>query len=67
MLQSKVLFDSQHYTACEFKGGLIVTRKRKRGGVHLVGDQAPIWIDAIKTAIDAGEANAMCREILNAA
>ena len=66
MPQSRVIFDNQHYTACEFNGGLIVTRKRKRGGVHLIGDQAPIWIDAIKTAIDASEANAMCREVLNA-
>jgi hypothetical protein len=64
MPQAKVIFDGQHYTACTLSGGLVVTRKRKQGGISLIGDQAATWIDAIETAIDASEANALCRAIL---
>lgn len=67
MATSKVIFDNQHYTACELRdGSLVVTHKRKRGGVHLVATTAGQWIDAIKTAIDACEANALCRAVCNA-
>lgn len=65
MTQAKVIFDNQHYTACTLRGGLVVTRKHKRGGVHLVGEQAASWIEAIETAIDTSEANALCRALVN--
>lgn len=60
-----IIFENQHYTACEWNGGLIITHNRKRGGKHLVaGEQATIWIDAIKTALDRTEANTLCRVFL---
>jgi hypothetical protein len=64
---SKIIFDNQHYTACELRdGSLVVTHKRKRGGVRLIGSEAAIWLDAIKTVLDASEGNALCRVIVNA-
>lgn len=66
----KVIFENSHYQACVLmyagNESLIVTRKRKQGGKHLVGPQAAEWIEAIKTAIDTSEANDLCRAVVNA-
>lgn len=64
-MKPEVIFENQHYQACVWEGALIISHKRKRGGKQLVaGKQADEWIDAIKTAIDASEANALCRGFL---
>jgi hypothetical protein len=66
MTTSSVIFENQHYAACTMRdGSLVITHKRKRGGKRLVGDQAPVWIEAIKTADDASEANDLCRVFLS--
>jgi hypothetical protein len=58
MTTSSVIFENQHYAACTMRdGSLVITHKRKRGGKRLVGDQAPVWIEAIKTADDASSAS----------
>ena len=66
----QTIFENQHYHACTIRGAtLVVTHKRKkhgRQGVQLVGPQAAEWIDAIKTALDKDEANALCRAVVNA-
>lgn len=67
----EVIFENSHYQACAFNGpngnqSLIVSRNRKQGGKHLIGPQAAKWIEAIRTAIDADEANALCRAVVNA-
>ena len=62
-----VLYDGPHYRAEWIdgpRGGLCVTRKRKRGGALLTGATAPAWRVAIETAIDAAEASSLCRAIL---
>ncbi|CAA2141622.1 hypothetical protein [Hyphomicrobium sp. ghe19] len=64
-MKPEVIFENQHYQACGWKGSLIISHKRKRGGKQLVGDQAATWIDAIKTAMDRDEANALCRVFLS--
>lgn len=43
---------------------LVITRPRG-GGVMVGGEQAITWRDAIKTAINKSEANALCRALLN--
>lgn len=65
-MRPQIIFQNQHYTACEFKGSLIVTNNRKGGGKQLVGPQAAEWIEAIRTALDAREANDLCRAVANA-
>jgi hypothetical protein len=65
MINSRVIFQNQHYSACAMRdGSLVITHKRKRGGKRLIGDQAKIWINAIETATDASEANDLCRVFL---
>ncbi len=53
------------YEAFTFHNNLIVHRTGKTtGGKYLTGDSAKTWTDAIKTAIDNSEADALCRAIL---
>jgi hypothetical protein len=62
MTTSNVIYKGSHYTACEMKdGALIVTKNRTQEGRRLVGENAPYWIDAIKTAIDNKERGFICR------
>lgn len=67
-MTSQVIFENQHYTACAMgDGSLIVTHNHKRNGQQgkrLIGTQAPVWIDAIRTALDTTEANDLCRAFL---
>jgi len=61
-MESKIIFKNAHYTACEMKdGALVVTKNKTQEGRRLVGENAPSWIDAIKTAIDSKEASFICR------
>lgn len=63
---SRVIFEDQHYSACAMRdGSLIVSRRRKQGGVRIIGQAASLWTREIETAIDPGEARALCRAILN--
>lgn len=62
MKKSKVIFKNAHYTACEMKdGSLVVTKNRTQQGARLVGENAPIWIENIKNAIDGKEASFLCK------
>jgi ABC-type glycerol-3-phosphate transport system substrate-binding protein len=47
--------------------GLIIESTRKKGGVQLRPEhpQYSEYVDAIRTAIDSNEADALCRALLN--
>ena len=49
------------------RAGLIIQSARKEGGVQLRPDhpQFADYVDAFETAIDAAEADALCRALLN--
>jgi len=49
------------------KAGLIIQSTRKPGGIQLRPDhpQFAEYVDAIQTAIDATEADALCRALLS--
>ncbi len=62
MAKSKIIFKNRTYTACEMKdGSLIVTKNKTQEGRRLIGENAPHWIDSIKTAIDSKEAAVLCK------
>lgn len=62
MTKSEIIYKGPHYTACAMKdGSLIVTKNRKQEGRRLVGENAPHWIEAIKTALDDKERAFICR------
>jgi hypothetical protein len=61
---SAVIFKNRTYTACAMHdGSLIVTKNKTQEGRRLIGDNAPYWIDNIKTAIDPEEAASLCRAL----
>jgi hypothetical protein len=49
------------------RAGLIVQSTRKAGGVRMAPDhpQFKDYVEAFETAIDADEADALCRALLN--
>jgi len=49
------------------KAGLIVQSARKVGGIQLRPDhpQYADYLDALKTALDSSEADALCKALLN--
>jgi hypothetical protein len=64
-----MIFKNAHYTAWEMKdGSLLVERNKKKqgghNGCHLVGENGPVWVESIKTAIDSKEASMLCRALL---
>lgn len=64
----QALHQSGRYSAhLHPRAGLIVQTARKPGGVNMRPDhpQFAEYVDAIKTAIDAAEADALCRALLN--
>jgi hypothetical protein len=64
----KTLHTSRHYLAYNHdKAGLIVQSTRKNGGINLRPDhvQYDAYVDAISTAIDDQEADALCRALLS--
>lgn len=63
-MQSQIIFKNNYYTACEMKdGSLIVTKNKTQEGRRLIGENAPYWIDAIKTALDSKEASFICKAL----
>ena len=64
----QTIHQSPRYTAhLHPRAGLIVESTRKGGGVQLKPDhpQFADYVDAIKTAIDIAEADALCKALLN--
>ena len=64
----QTLHASTRYTAhLHTRAGLIVQSTRKAGGVQMRPDhpQFADYVDAIKTAIDSAEADALCKALLN--
>lgn len=64
----ETLHTSRYYTAHHHpKAGLIIQSTRKTGGIRLAPDhpQYGDYVDAIKTAIDSSEADALCKALLN--
>jgi hypothetical protein len=62
------LHQSANYSAYLLNSsGLIVESTRKSGGVQMRSDhpQFAEYVDAFRTAIDAAEADALCRALLN--
>lgn len=62
------LHTSSRYTAhLHPRAGLIVQSTRKAGGVQLKPDHPQFvdYVDAIKTAIDTREADALCKVLVN--
>ena len=47
------------------EGALLVITKPSGGGRYMQGEMAEEWANAIQTAIDKSEANALCRAIIN--
>ncbi len=61
-MKSTIIFKSPHFTAYEMSdGSLIVTKDKTQEGRRLIGENALVWIESIKTAIDAKEAHVLCR------
>lgn len=61
---SQVIFENGHYVASLMRdGSLIVQKKRTGKGYRLIGENAAIWGDNIRTAIDKAEASALCRAL----
>lgn len=64
----KTLHTSSHYTAhLHPRAGLIVRSTRKSGGVNMRPDHPQFreYVDALQAAIDAAEADALCRALIN--
>jgi hypothetical protein len=64
----QAIHSSARYTAClHATAGLIVQSTRKAGGVRMAPEhpQFASYVDGFKTAIDASEADALCRALLN--
>lgn len=64
----KTIHQSARYTAhLHPRAGLIVQSTRKAGGVQMRPDhpQFAAYVDAIKTAFDASEADALCKSLIN--
>jgi hypothetical protein len=61
------IHQSQHYAAHLMTQGLIVESTRKAGGVILRHDHAQFaeYVDALRTAIDSQESDALCKALLN--
>lgn len=65
--KTRLIFDGRHYSACVMPDQSLVVTRKSGGGKRLVpGLHCDEWINAIETAVDAIEANAICRGLLNA-
>lgn len=59
---------SSNYVACNHpKAGLIIQSTRKAGGVNMKPDhpQYSAYVEALATAIDTHEADALCKALLS--
>ena len=66
MCVSRELFHNQHYAASLMKDGSLIVQNLRRGtGKRLIGDSVKEWGDAIEHALDAQEANDLCRGFLS--
>jgi len=63
MDKSQVIFKSAHYTACAMRDGSLIVTNRAGKGRRMIGENAPVWIESIRTAIDAKEASLLCRAL----
>ena len=68
-MRTEIIFKNAHYTACtidSIRDGLTlcVTSNRTGKGAQLVGENAPVWIDNIKDAIDTKEASMLCKAVV---
>jgi hypothetical protein len=62
------LHQSSNYSAHLLNSsGLIIESTRKSGGVQMRADhpQFAEYVDALRTAIDSSEADALCKALLN--
>ena len=61
------IHQSQYYVAYLSTQGLLVESKRRAGGVILRHDHAQFadYVDALRTAIDDQEGDALCKALLN--
>lgn len=68
-MQSRVIFNDQHYTASAMRDGSLIVESNRRAkgtrGYRVTGPDAVHWIDAIETAIDNTEKRDLCRAIMN--
>jgi hypothetical protein len=58
---------SEYYAAHLMSCGLVIESTRKAGGVNLRHDHPQFneYVDALRTAIDDDEGDALCRALLN--
>jgi hypothetical protein len=64
-MKTKIIFQNQHYCACVLADwSLVVTSKHKQKGRRLLFPESREWIEAIKLAVDPGEANKLCKGML---
>jgi ABC-type glycerol-3-phosphate transport system substrate-binding protein len=61
------IHSSANYTAHLMTSGLIIESTRKAGGVQLRHNHPQFneYVDALRTAIDNKEGDALCRALLN--
>lgn len=62
--KSEVIFENAHYVASYMRDGALIVQKKRTGkGFRLVGENAAVWADSIRTAIDKQEAATLCRAL----
>jgi hypothetical protein len=66
-MSAYTIHQSAYYTANLMSCGLVIESTRKQGGVVLRHDHVQFgeYVDALRTAIDDSEADALCRALLN--
>lgn len=66
-MSAYTIHQSAYYAAHLMSCGLVVESTRKPGGVRLAPDhpQFADYVDALRTAIDDSEGDALCRALLN--
>ena len=66
-MSAYTIHQSAYYTANLMSCGLVIESTRKTGGVVLRHDHIQFneYVDALRTAIDDSEADALCKALLN--
>lgn len=66
-MSAYTIHQSAYYAAHLMLCGLVIESKRKSGGVNLRPDHPQFneYVDALRTAIDDSEGDALCRALLN--
>ena len=66
-MSAYTIHESQYYAAHLMSCGLVIESKRKQGGINLPHNhpQFAEYVDALRTAIDDSEGDALCRALLN--